>query len=52
MKITAVIFVALAIVASILGVWVLVGVAAWVIRVLAFLFLVGAVLSARSKLTP
>lgn len=51
MKLPAVIFTTLAIVAAIMGIWVLVGVAAWVIRVLAFVFLVMAVLSARRKLT-
>jgi hypothetical protein len=34
-----------------MGLWVLVGVAAWVVRVLAFIFLVIAVLSARRRLT-
>lgn len=51
MKTTAFLFIALAIVAAIMGLWVLVGVAAWVVRVLAFIFLVIAVLSARRRLT-
>lgn len=51
MKTTAVLFIALAIVAAIMGLWVLVGVAAWVVRVLALIFLVMAVLSARRRLT-
>ena len=51
MRTSAVIFTTLAIVAAIMGLWVLVGVAAWVIRVVAFIFLVMAVLSARRKLT-
>jgi len=49
MKITSVVFIALALVAAALGFWVLVGVAAFVIRVLALVFLVMAVLALRKK---
>ena len=45
MKTSAIILVVLALVAAALGFWVLAGVAAWVIRVLALIFLVMAVLS-------
>lgn len=51
MKTVSVVFIALAIVAAIMGLWVLVGVVAWVVRVLALVFLVMAVLSARRRLT-
>jgi uncharacterized membrane protein YtjA (UPF0391 family) len=49
MKTSAVIFVVLALVAAAFGFWVLAGVAAWVIRVLALIFLVMAVLSWRKR---
>jgi uncharacterized membrane protein YtjA (UPF0391 family) len=49
MKTSAVILVLLALVAAAFGFWVLVGVAAWVIRVLALIFLVMAVLSLRKR---
>jgi uncharacterized membrane protein YtjA (UPF0391 family) len=49
MKTSAVILVLLALVAAAFGFWVLAGVAAWVIRVLALIFLVMAVLSLRKR---
>jgi uncharacterized membrane protein YtjA (UPF0391 family) len=49
MKTSAVILVVLALVAAAFGFWVLAGVAAWVIRVLALIFLVMAVLSLRKR---
>lgn len=49
MKTSAIILVVLALVAAALGFWVLAGVAAWVIRVLALIFLVMAVLSLRKR---
>lgn len=49
MKITSAVFVALALVAAALGFWVLVGVAAFVIRGLALVFLVMALLAVRKK---
>jgi uncharacterized membrane protein YtjA (UPF0391 family) len=49
MKTSAVILVVLALVAAAFGFWVLAGVAAWVIRVLALIFLVMAVLSWRKR---
>lgn len=51
MRTSAVIFTTLAIVAAVMGLWVLVGVAAWVIRVLALIFLTMAVFSFRRRLT-
>ncbi|MES2705922.1 MAG: DUF1328 domain-containing protein [Verrucomicrobiota bacterium] len=51
MRVSSLIFAALAIVAAIMGLWVLVGVVAWVIRVVALILLIMAVLSARRKLT-
>ena len=51
MRTSVLIFAGLAVVAAIMGIWVLVGVAAWVIRVIALILLVMAVLSARKKLT-
>ena len=50
MKATSAIFIALALVAAALGFWVLAGVAAFVIRVIALVFLVLAVLAFRKKL--
>lgn len=49
MKTSAVILVLLALVAAAFGFWVPAGVAAWVIRVLALIFLVMAVLSLRKR---
>lgn len=49
MKITSVVFILLALVAAALGFWVLAGVAAFVIRVLALIFLVMGVLALRKK---
>lgn len=49
MKITSVIFIVLALVAAALGFWVLAGVAAFVIRAIALIFLVMAVLALRKK---
>ena len=49
MKTSAIILVVLALVAAAFGFWVLAGVAAWVIRVLALIFLVMAVLSLRKR---
>ena len=49
MKTSAVILVVLALVAATFGFWVLAGAAAWVIRVLALIFLVMAVLSLRKR---
>ncbi|RYD35442.1 MAG: DUF1328 domain-containing protein [Verrucomicrobiaceae bacterium] len=51
MRTSTVIFTILAIVAAIMGLWVLVGVVAWVIRVLALIFLTMAVFSFRRRLT-
>lgn len=49
MKITSAVFIVLALVAAALGFWVLAGVAAFVIRVLALIFLVMAMLALRKK---
>ncbi len=49
MKTSSVILIALALVAAAFGFWVLAGVAAWVIRVLALIFLVMAALSLRKR---
>ena len=49
MKTSAIILVVLALVAAAFGFWILAGVAAWVIRVLALIFLVMAVLSLRKR---
>ena len=49
MKITSAVFIVLALAAAALGFWVLAGVAAFVIRVLALIFLVMAVLALRKK---
>lgn len=49
MKTTSVVFIVLALVAAAFGFWVLAGVAAFVIRVLALVFLVMAVLALRKK---
>lgn len=49
MKKTSILFVVLAIVAAAFGFWVLAGLAAWIIRVLALVFLVLAVLALRRK---
>jgi uncharacterized membrane protein YtjA (UPF0391 family) len=51
MKTTSILFTVLALIAAALGIWVLAGVAAWVIRVAALIFLVMAVLSLRKKVT-
>ena len=50
MKTTGIIFLMLAILAAVLGLWILVGVAAFIARVCIFLFLTAAVLSYRKKL--
>ena len=49
MKTTSMVFVVLALIAAAFGFWVLAGVAAFVIRVLALIFLVLAVLALRRK---
>jgi uncharacterized membrane protein YtjA (UPF0391 family) len=49
MKGTSLILLVLALVAAAFGFWVLAGLAAWVIRVLALIFLVMAVLALRRK---
>ena len=49
MKATSVIYIALALVAAALGFWVLAGVAAFLIRVIALVFLVLALLAFRKK---
>ena len=49
MKFTSVVFIALALVAAALGFWVLAGVAAFVIGILALVFLVMGVLALRKK---
>ena len=49
MKATSILFVVLALVAAALGFWVLAGIAALVIRVLALVFLIIAVLALRKK---
>lgn len=49
MKYSSIIFIVLALVAAAFGFWVLAGIAAFVIRVLALIFLVMAVLALRKK---
>ncbi len=49
MKTSSIVFLGLAIVAAAFGFWVLAGVAAFVIRVFAFVFLVMALLALRKK---
>lgn len=49
MKTTSVLFMVLALVAAAFGFWVLAGLAAWIIRALALIFLVMAVLALRRK---
>lgn len=49
MKTSFLVFMVLALVAAAFGFWVLAGVAAWVIRVLALVFLVMAALALRRK---
>lgn len=49
MRATSIFFMVLALVAAAFGIWVLVGVAAFVVRVLALVFLTIAVLNLRKK---